>query len=161
MAIEFDMQLLEFLLGGWDDKHGRATRYPRYGHNYRTWKPSAAQNPDGGLHVTAKVDHIRGITSDDHSSIMLDYKKDGRLLSGQVILEMSGGQRMDTGIISAASAPSGGPYTAIARISGEIAIALSRFLAREKGGRLNFPAVIQENILLVSGAVKRKEMTSN
>ncbi len=139
-------------LGGWDDRSGRAARFRSQDSNYRLYKPDSTRQPDGGLFVSANLDHIRGMGGDDHAHLQLWFDAAGVLKKSRVKITM-GDHSFDTRIITqtgnASLAAGGDPrIAAIANISASVLSKLSRQVSRwnEHGGRANFPSVIEHSL---------------
>ena len=150
--LELDIELLGMYLGGWDDKDGRAARYSSGGHNYRTWKPTAASTSDGGIHVIAKLDHIKGGKKDDHASIILYYDHQGKIVKAQSSIQ-SGGKVYNAEALQARVSEVFPVIGDAAAFGIEIADQLYTALTGESGGLLHFPAVIQDNVVRISSCI--------
>ncbi|OUJ75795.1 LGFP repeat-containing protein [Hymenobacter crusticola] len=156
-ALQFDMAKLGQQLTGWDAKDGSAAEYTSAGSNYRTYKPSVSPTPSGGLFISTKLDHIRGMAADDHAQVEMEFAANGVIISSRVAMTIQGHNTLDTGLIAGAAGAGGtvfgGPAvgaaaTAIAELSAKIVNSLTKFITNlsETGGRANFPAVVRLNM---------------
>ena len=125
------------------------------GSNYRTWKPSASATSEGGLFISTKIDHIRGLAKDDHNQLEMTYGSTGKITSIRSVMQIQGKVTLDTGLISAAASAAGPQYGEIAELGAEIFNSLYNGIQamNEHGGRENFPAVVQHNINWIGDSV--------
>ena len=67
-GVRLDEQSFGDKLGGWTKRSNQAAEYPLSGSNYRTYRPEVSPTPDGGIFVSVRLDHMRGmLASDDHA----------------------------------------------------------------------------------------------
>ncbi len=156
-TLQFNMAKLGQQLTGWDKKNGTAAEYTSADSNYRTYKPTVSPTPTGGLFISTKLDHIRGMAADDHAQVEMEFAANGVIISSRVVMAIQGRTSLDTGLIAGAAGAGGtaigGPAvgaaaTAIAELSAKILNSLSTFISKlsETGGRANFPAVVRMNM---------------
>src|SRR6056297_4306054 len=70
------------MLGGWSEKSGRASKYEVSGSEYLTWMPHVSPTIDGGIFVSVRIDHQRGmLASNDHASLELSFDREGNVAS--------------------------------------------------------------------------------
>jgi hypothetical protein len=164
-GVEVDMEEFGKTLGGWKKEDGKAAEYKFSESDYRTYKPEISQAPDGGIFISVRVDHLRGMfSSDDHASIEMSFGPDGTLLSSQAAISIqerrissdmfrSGGQ-------SAAKAAGdlvGGMAEKAAKLSGNVFASLASKVLREnvtEPGRIAYPAALRHNYNLLYQCVK-------
>ena len=90
-AVEVDVEAFGESLGGWDSKRSKAAEYEISGANYRTYKPEVSPSPDGGIFVSLRIDHMRGLlASDDHASLEMSFSPDGTLVTAQSSIALQG-----------------------------------------------------------------------
>ena len=88
-GVEVDLEKLGESLGGWKRESGKAAEYKFSESNYRTYKPEITQSPDGGIFVSMRVDHMRGMFSaDDHASLEMSFGPDGEMLTAQAYISI-------------------------------------------------------------------------
>lgn len=141
-------------LGGWDDQSGRAAQYQDAGSDYRTYKPSVSNTPEGGLLVSTKIDHIRGgdwvgLGQDDHCLLTVKFDSEGEIVDASATMKFADIPRFDPVLVEKAVVAAGqAKYAAAAKVAAEVANSLAKFITNitDHGGRLNFPAVVQRNI---------------
>lgn len=148
----FDLEGMGRALNGWRHKGGTAAEYKSAGSNYRTYRPTVTNTPDGGLFVSTKLDHIRGLKKDDHAQVEMLFDSGGRILQARATMQIQGKLALDTGVITKNVGDR--RVTAIVAISEEIFRLLDRI--DDHGGRANFPAVVQHNLHIINGAVRTR-----
>ncbi|MBK7760991.1 MAG: hypothetical protein IPI35_32185 [Deltaproteobacteria bacterium] len=86
----FSEQSFEQAFGhSFNDKDNEAMEYESHDSNYRTWRFDKSVCPGGaGLYASTKIDHIRGENKDDHIILMIGYNAGGRIIQGQVAIQM-------------------------------------------------------------------------
>lgn len=164
-GVEVDVEKFGESLGGWTKEGKKAAEYKFSETTYRTYKPEISQAPDGGIFVSVRVDHLRGMFSaDDHASIEMSFGPDGTLLSSQAAVSIqerrissdmfrSGGQ-------SAAKAAGefvGGTAEKAAKLSSNVFASLTSKVLREnvtEPGRIAYPAALRHNYNLLYQCVK-------
>lgn len=134
-------------LGGW---RGKTASYELSGSNYRTYKPEVSPTPDGGLFVSIRIDHLRGVlSSNDHAVLEITISPDGQIASAQSTLALQGLSITSDLIRGSASAGANvGGVGAAVKIGGDLVADLSSKLLREKiveAGRVSFPAALRHN----------------
>lgn len=142
---KLDKKLLGEKLGGWDDKDGKAAKYESAGSNYRMYKPSATKTQDGGLFISTKLDHIRGMGGDDHCQLEITLDSAGKIVSAESSITM-GDKSFDTGLIEAAALLTANPeIIVVTAIATEMYKDMKKQIAKwtDDGGRKNFPAVVK------------------
>lgn len=154
-GVAVDVELFGKNLGGWSARGGKAAEYKISDSAYRTWKPEVSPTPDGGIFVSVRIDHRRGmLASDDHASLELSFGPDGMLQSAQSSLALQG--RHITSDLIRGSADLGGKAAKgvvpgadrAVKIGGDLVADLSEKLLREKivePGRVTYPAAIRHN----------------
>lgn len=73
-----------------DKKDSTAHEFKTQDHNYRLYRPSIADSPDGGVVIVFKIDHIRGAAKDDHVVATLTFNAKGLLVEESVEVKMAG-----------------------------------------------------------------------
>lgn len=157
-TLQFDMAKLGQFLTKWDKKGSSAAEYMSAGSHYRTYKPTVSPTPQGGLFLSTKLDHIRGMAADDHAQVEMEFAANGEIVSSRATMTIQGHPTLDTGLIAGAAAvggtvAGGGPASGaaaqgIGELAAKIVNSLSKFISdiSETGGRANFPAVIRMNM---------------
>lgn len=164
-GVELDMEKFGESLGGWKKEGGKAAEYKFSETDYRTYKPEVSTAPDGGVFISVRVDHLRGMFSaDDHASIEMSFGPDGTLLSSQAAISIqerrinsdmfrSGGQSA----AKAAGDLAGGMAEKAAKLSGNVFASLASKILREnvtEPGRIAYPAALRHNYNLLYQCVK-------
>lgn len=141
-------------MGGWEAKSGRAADYSRSGSKYRTWKPEITPMLEGGLFISMRIDHLRGLfASDDHASLQVTMDSKGNVVSAQSSMAFQGRKITSDAIrlgATAGTASLGAEH--VAKIGTDLLADLSSKLMREnvaEPGRVTFPAVIHHNYNLL------------
>lgn len=155
-------------LGGWRSKGNRAADYERSGSKYRTWKPEVTAMMDGGLFISMRIDHMRGLfAADDHASLQITIDKNGNVVSAQSSLAFQGKKITSDAIRQTADAGnqvSGIPQ--VTKIGTDLLADLSSKVLREnvaEPGRVTFPAVIHHNYNLLchaTGLINEKSLNA-
>lgn len=164
-GVEVDVEEFGKSLGGWRKEGGKAAEYQFSETDYRTYKPEISQAPDGGVFISVRVDHLRGMFSaDDHASLEMSFGPDGTLLSSQAAISIqnrrissdmfrSGGQSA----AKAAGDLAGGMAEKAAKLSGNVFASLASKVLREnvtEPGRIAYPAALRHNYNLLFQCVK-------
>lgn len=164
-AVEVDVEAFGESLGGWDGKRERAAEYDISGAGYRTYKPEVSPSPDGGIFVSLRIDHMRGLlASDDHASLEMSFSADGNLVTAQSSIALQGHTITSELIRGGAAATNtvSAPYVDRAvKIGSDLVADLSSKLLREKivePGRVTYPAAIRHNYNLLYQAVTKKQI---
>lgn len=159
-GVELDIEKFGESLGGWRKEGKKAAEYKFSETDFRTYKPEVTQAPDGGLFISVRVDHLRGMFSaDDHASIEMSFAPDGELLSSQATISIqdrrissdmfrSGGQSA----AKAAGDLAGGTAEKAAKLGSNVFASLASKVLREKvtePGRIAYPAALRHNYNLL------------
>ncbi|MDZ4402207.1 hypothetical protein [Prosthecobacter sp.] len=155
-GVEVDMDEFGKSLGGWKKEDGKAAEYKFSESDYRTYKPEITKSPDGGIFISMRVDHVRGMFSaDDHASLEMNFAPDGALLSAQAYISIQD-RRISSDMFrsagkSAANAAGqvvNGLAEKAAKLGSEVFASLAGKLLREnvtEPGRVAFPAALRHN----------------
>lgn len=147
-------------LGGWKKEGGKAAEYKFSESEYRTYKPEISHSPDGGIFISVRVDHMRGMfSSDDHASLEMSFGPDGTLLSAQAYISIQdrriSSDMFRSGGRSAAGAVGqvvNGTAEKAAKLGSEVFANLAGKMLREnvtEPGRVAFPAALRHNYNLI------------
>lgn len=153
-----DEGILGESLGGWNAKRGEAAEYTITGTKYRTWKPHVTPTADGGLFLSLRIDHVRGLlASDDHASLELSFDTDGAILTARSTIALQG-RKITSDVIKGVSGAGTAATTAdrMVKMGTDLVADLTAKLLREKvnePGRVGFPAALQHNYHLLCLAV--------
>lgn len=146
-------------LGGWTDKSGKAAKYEVSGSSYRSWKPEVSPTPTGGIFVSVRIDHLRGmLASDDHASLEVTFDKDGNVVSARSSIALQG-RRVTSDLIEG-TGKLGAQLVGMdlaAKVGTEMISNLSGKILREQirePGRVSFPAVLQHQYNLLCLAIE-------
>lgn len=145
-------------MGGWKDKGGKAAKFEVSGSTYRCWKPEMSPTPAGGIFVSIRIDHLRGIfASDDHSSLHVTFDRDGNIVSARSSIALQG-KKVTSDLIEG-TGKLGASLVGMdlaAKVGAEMVSSLSAKILREnikEPGRVSFPAVMQHQYNLLCLAV--------
>ncbi|MDB4438210.1 hypothetical protein N9195_01325 [bacterium] len=145
-------------LGGWKDKGGKAARFEVSGSKYRCWKPELTPTPTGGIFVSLRIDHLRGLlASNDHASLEVTFDADGNVVSARSAIALQG--RKVTSDLVEGTGKVGARIVGMdlaTKIGTEMISSLSAKVLREnikEPGRVSFPAVLQHQYNLLCLAV--------
>jgi hypothetical protein len=145
-------------MGGWKDKGGKAARFEVAGSTYRCWKPEVSPTPTGGIFVSIRIDHLRGMfASDDHSSLDVTFDKVGNIVSARSSIALQG-KKVTSDLIEG-TGKLGASLVGMelaAKVGTEMVSNLSAKILREnikEPGRVSFPAVMQHQYNLLCNAV--------
>lgn len=164
-GVEVDVEQFGKSLGGWKKEGDKAAEYQFSESDYRTYKPEITQSPNGGLFISVRVDHLRGMFSaDDHASIEMSFGPDGTLLSSQAAISIQerriSSDMFRSGGNAAAKAAGdlvGGAAEKAAKLSGNVFASLASKILREnvtEPGRISYPAALRHNYNLLYQCVK-------
>ncbi|GEM_PF-4194880 len=153
---------MENTFSSFPNKDNRALEFTSAGSDYVIFRPDVSFDLNGNRwHLSTMIEHQRGnpdwIQKDDTANVeMTFYSRTGNLSSVKIYVEMAD-KTIDTGWISAAGAATGDAEIAAATTA--ISSALNQILSfinglGERGGRANFPYVIQNKINEMQLAVK-------
>lgn len=146
-------------MGGWTDKGGKAAKFEVSGSRYRSWKPEVSPTPTGGIFVSIRIDHLRGLlASDDHASLEVTFDGDGNVVSARSSIALQG-RRVTSDLIEGT-----GRFGArlvgmdlAAKVGTEMVTNLSSKILKEQirePGRVSFPAVLQHQYNLLCQALE-------
>ncbi len=159
MAVSIDEEKLGASLGGWDKKGGKSAEYELSGAKYRTYKPEITPTPDGGIYVSIRIDHMRGLfSSDDHAVLEITLDSEGNMVSAQSSIAIQG--RSVSSDLIRGGAKGGAKAVGVDRaveIGTTMIADISAKMLQEKiveAGRVSFPAVIRHNYNLLYQAIK-------
>jgi hypothetical protein len=155
-GVEVDIDALGKSLGGWKKEKGKAAEYKFSESEYRSYKPEISRSPDGGIFLSMRVDHIRGMfSSDDHASLEMSFSPEGTLLSAQAYISIQerriSSDMFRSGGKSAAGAVGqvvGGTAAQAAKLGSDVFASLAGKILREnvtEPGRVAFPAALRHN----------------
>jgi hypothetical protein len=151
-------------MGGWKAKGGRAARFEVSGSKYRCWKPELTPTPTGGIFVSLRIDHLRGLlASDDHASLEVTFDVDGNVVSARSSIALQG--RRVTSDLVEGTGKMGARFVGMdlaAKVGTEMISSLSAKVLREnikEPGRVSFPAVLQHqyNLLCLAVSVPKED----
>lgn len=150
-------------MGGWKDRGGKAARFEVSGSKYRCWKPELTPTPAGGIFVSLRIDHLRGLlASDDHASLEVTFDADGNVVSARSSIALQG--RRVTSDLVEGTGKLGAHFAGMdlaAKVGAEMIASLSAKVLREnikEPGRVSFPAVLQHQYNLLCLAVSAPEV---
>ena len=145
-------------LGGWDAKSKRAADYEISGSKYRTWKPAVSPQLDGGLFISVRIDHRRGLlASDDHASLEINVDSKGNIISARSTIALQG-KKVSSDLIRSTGklGSSVAGLEKAAKIGTDLVADLTAKILREnikEPGRVSFPAVVKHNYNLLVLAI--------
>lgn len=147
-------------LGGWDSKGGKAAVYEISASTYRTFKPDVTPSPEGGIFVSVRIDHVRGLfASNDFATLEMTFGPDGSLVSTQSSIAIQGRKITSDVIRSGASVGEGnGAIGGAVKMGGDLVASLTEKLSREnvvEAGRVSFPAAVRHNYNYLFQAVSK------
>lgn len=149
-------------MGGWKDKGGKAAKFEVSGSKYRCWKPELSPTPTGGIFVSVRIDHLRGmLASDDHASLEVTFDKEGNVVSARSSIALQG--KKVTSDLVEGTGKAGTKLVGMdlaAKVGTEMVTSLTAKILREnikEPGRVSFPAVLQHQYNLLCLAVKMPE----
>ncbi len=150
-------------LGGWDEKKGKAAGYEMANNKYRTFRPDISPTPDGGLFISVRIDHERGLlASDDHASLEITVDGEGNLQSSRTSVSLQG-KRVASDLISGGVRGAGqtvtgqSPAEVVISVGADLVASLTEKMSREtkvESGRVGFPAVVRHNLNLLYQAIE-------
>lgn len=145
-----DLEAFGGALGGWKAKRKAAADYDLSGAEYRTYKPEISPTPEGGLFISLRIDHRRGLlASDDHAVLEVTVDGAGSIVSAQSSVALQGRTISSDVVRAGGDLGKGIPGVGAAvKVGAEMTADLSAKLLREKiveAGRVNFPAAIRHN----------------
>lgn len=150
------------MLGGWSEKGGKASKYEVSGSEYLTWKPHVSPTIDGGIYVSVRIDHHRGmLASNDHASLELSFDQEGNVASARSTIALQG-RKISSDLIEG-GVKAGSKVVGVeqaAKVGTSLIGNLSSKLLREKvsePGRVGFPAVLRHNYNLLILSVRQTD----
>ncbi|MCX6852588.1 MAG: hypothetical protein NTY98_27170 [Verrucomicrobia bacterium] len=164
-GVEVDIEKFGESLGGWTKEKKKAAEYKFSEVDFRTYKPEVTTAPDGGVFISVRVDHLRGMfSSDDHASLEMSFAPDGTLLSSQASISIQA-RRISSDMFrnggkqaaGAAGQVVGGTVAQAAKIGSDVFGTLASKLLREnvtEPGRIAYPAALRHNYNLLFQCVK-------
>jgi hypothetical protein len=161
-AVGIDEAALGASLGGWQKRSKQAAEYTLSGAAYRTYRPEISPTPDGGLFVSLRIDHVRGMfASDDHAVLEVTINSKGQIASAQSSIAIQG--RSITSDVIRGGTDAGQKLSGTDRavqIGTDLVADLSTKLLREKiveAGRVSFPAALRHNYNLLFQSIRVTE----
>lgn len=161
-AVRIDEKTFGEKLGGWTKRANKAAEYPLSGSSYRTYKPEISPTPDGGIFVSVRIDHMRGmLASDDHAILEITINEKGTIVSAQSNIAIQG-RAITSDVIKGGTdtAKAAGVDRAV-QIGTDLVADLSAKLLREKiveAGRVSFPSVLRHNYNLLFQSIRTEEI---
>lgn len=145
-------------LGGWTKRANKAAEYPLSGSTYRTYKPEITPTPDGGIFVSIRIDHMRGmLASDDHAILEITINDKGTIVSAQSNIAIQGRAITSDVIKGGADTTKAAGVDRAVQIGTDLVADLSAKLLREKiveAGRVSFPSVLRHNYNLLFQSIR-------
>ncbi|HVJ46503.1 MAG TPA: hypothetical protein VM511_08980 [Luteolibacter sp.] len=161
-GVRIDEQSFGDKLGGWTKRSNQAAEYPLSGANYRTYKPEVTPTPDGGIFVSIRIDHMRGmLSSDDHAVLEITINSKGIIASAQSSIAIQGRAITSDVIKSGGDVAKGTVAEHAVQVGTDLMSDLSSKLLREKiveAGRVAFPSVLRHNYNLLYQAIRTDEV---
>ncbi len=163
-GVRIDEKTFGEKLGGWTKRANQAAEYPLSGSNYRTYKPEVSPTPDGGIFVSVRIDHMRGmLASDDHAILEITINDKGTIVSAQSNIAIQG-RAITSDVIKGGTdtARAAGADRAV-QIGTDLVADLSAKLLREKiveAGRVSFPSVLRHNYNLLFQSIRTEEIAA-
>lgn len=157
-----DEEVFGKMLGGWSEKKDQAARYEISGATYRTWKPHVTPTLDGGIFISVRIDHLRGIlASNDHASLELAFDGEGNIATARSTIALQG-RKISSDLIRSGGKVGGSVMGAerVVKVGTDLIADLSSKLLNEKisePGRVGFPAVLRHNYNLLCLSVRNME----
>lgn len=161
-SVGIDLEKLGKSLGGWEGRHEKYAEYVMADSRYRTFKPDITPTPDGGIYLSLRIDHVRGLfAADDHAILELTVDREGQVQSTRSSVNIQG-KRITSDLIAggvrgAGKVASGNTPAEMAVSMGTSLVAnLAEKLGSERkieSGRVSFPSVVQHNFNLIYQAV--------
>jgi hypothetical protein len=160
-GVRIDEQAFGDKLGGWTKRANQAAEYPLSGANYRTYKPEVTPTPDGGIFISLRIDHMRGmLASDDHAVLEITVNEKGTIVSAQSNIAIQGRAITSDVIKAGGEVAKGSAAENAVKIGADLVSDLSAKLLREKiveAGRVSFPSVLRHNYNLLFQAIRTEE----
>ena len=160
-GVRLDEQSFGDKLGGWTKRSNQAAEYPLSGSNYRTYRPEVSPTPDGGIFVSVRIDHMRGmLASDDHAVLEITINDKGTIVSAQSNIAIQGRAITSDVIKGGADTSKAAGVDRAVQIGTDLVADLSAKLLREKiveAGRVSFPSVLRHNYNLLFQSIGTEE----
>ena len=156
-----DMKAFGKSLGGWKGKHQKMIEYEMADNRYRSYRPDISPTPGGGLFISVRIDHVRGIfASNDHASLEMTVDAQGQVVSTKSSISIQG-QRVTSDLIAGSLRGAGrastiSPAESVVALGTDLVANLTEKLSREtkvEPGRVSFPAVVIHNFNLLYQAI--------
>ena len=80
---------LDAAFNGFPQKRGNAYQWREQDSNYRLWRPTLTFRGDGGMSVSAKLNHIRNNIGDDSAVLNLKLDPEGTLVEATIDVSIS------------------------------------------------------------------------
>ena len=80
---------LDAAFNGFPQKRGNAFEWREQDSNYRLWRPVVTFRADGGLTLSAKLNHIRNNAGDDSAVLSLKLDSEGVLQEANILVSIS------------------------------------------------------------------------
>jgi hypothetical protein len=163
-TVRIDEKTFGEKLGGWTKRSNQAAEYPLSGSSYRTFKPEVSPTPDGGIFVSVRIDHMRGmLASDDHAILEVTINDKGTIVSAQSNIAIQG-RAITSDVIKGGTdtARAAGADRAV-QIGTDLVADLSAKLLREKiveAGRVSFPSVLRHNYNLLFQSIRTEDVAA-
>lgn len=157
-----DEKVFGKMLGGWKQKGDEAADYEISGSKYRTWKPHISPTLDGGVFISVRIDHLRGVfASNDHASLELTFDKDSNIDTARSTIALQG-RKISSDLIQG-GAKAGASVVGMdraAKVGTDLIGNLTSKLLREEisePGRVGFPAALRHNYNLLCLSVRNSD----
>lgn len=164
--VRIDEEAFGSNLGGWTKRGKTAAEYSLSGNTYRTFRPEVTPTPDGGIFVSVRIDHVRGIfASNDHATLEVTIDSNGLIVSAQSNIAIQGRSISSDVILGTTDA--GQQAVGVDRavqIGTELVANLSAKLLREKiveSGRVTYPAAVRHNYNLLYQSIRVERPTGS
>jgi len=162
-GLRLDAQaLVTSLSNSWNDKSGRAVRWEMADSFYRMYRPATSTTPEGGLLITAKLDHDITLAKDDHARVSLEYDAGGKLIRVTISdVEVGADKKpLDTRELAknlAEIGPDGAKVAAGVTVVSETLSLFEQGVEKwgQSGGRAQFADVLKHAVNHIHNAVKK------
>jgi len=158
--VTIDQDVLGRSLGGWKKRSKKYADYDVSGIHYRTYRPVCTATPDGGVYVSVRIDHVRGLfSSDDHAMLEITIDQHGHIASAKSSIAIQGRSVTSDVIegVNKAGAPATSSIDKAVQIGTDLVANLSTKLLRTKliePGRVAFPSAVRHNFNLLYQAIR-------
>ncbi len=90
-SIQVSLEKLGESLGGWKGRSQKYVEYVMADSRYRTFKPDITPTPDGGIYLSMRIDHVRGLfAADDHAILEMTLDPEGRVQTTRSSVNIQG-----------------------------------------------------------------------